>query len=522
MMLDKDFSVADLPARLSDIPRYWADLAPDAPALRDSTRAWSYAQLSAAVDTAATLLRDLDVRPGDRVMLVGENCAAQVALIFAAAAVDAWAVIVNARLSSREVDAIQDHCGARRVIYMLVSSPDTVAHSERHGAAPSHVEPLGELGIGPLNRACAAEPLAVSNAEQVAALIHTTGTTGHPKGVMLTHRNLLFVAFTSVSLRDLGPKDRVYGVLPISHVFGLAGVMLSTFVAGACLHLVPRYSAQALLDALTHDGITSLPGVPAMYARLLELTRQSGVSLTRSGLRFAYAGGSPMDLALKNEVEKLIGQPLHNGYGLTETSPSVSLTRVHAPRTDTSVGQVMPGVEIRIVDSSECDVQSGETGELWIRGPNVMKGYYREPEMTAGVMRDGGWLNSGDLARQDPDGALFIVGRTKELIIRSGFNVYPIEVEAALNSHDAVTQSAVVGRKIADGNEEVVAFVELDPKQNVTTAELDAYLSNLLSPYKRPSEIVIMQSLPAAATGKLLKGKLKKMAQEMWDRVLDK
>jgi acyl-CoA synthetase (AMP-forming)/AMP-acid ligase II len=179
---------------------------------------------------------------------------------------------------------------------------------------------------------------------------------------------------------------------------------------------------------------------------------------------------------------------------------------------------VIPGVEIRIVDSRECDVHSGETGELWVRGPNVMKGYYREPELTANVMRDGGWFNTGDLARQDPDGALFIVGRTKELIIRSGFNVYPIEVEAALNSHGAVTQSAVVGRQVADGNEEVVAFVELDPQQNATAAELHAYLSNMLSPYKRPSEIVIMPSLPAAATGKVLKGQLKKLAQQMRDK----
>ncbi|MBB3214023.1 acyl-CoA synthetase (AMP-forming)/AMP-acid ligase II [Herbaspirillum sp. Sphag1AN] len=514
MMLDQDFSLADLPQRLSDIARYWAQHAPTAPALSDGIVRWNYAELNAAVDCAIALLHAQAVRPGDRVMIVGENCGAQVALILACAAIDAWAVIVNARLSAREVDVIADHCGARRSFFMIDVSADAKAHAERL-AAPVHQIPLlGALAIGACNADCLPEPVVSSNAEQVAALIYTSGTTGQPKGVMLTHRNLLFVAAMSAQLRRLTSVDRVYGVLPLSHVFGLSSVMLASLLAGAYLQLAPRYSAAALLHALQEDGITVLSGVPAMYARLLDLLGHTDASPTFPQLRFAYAGGSPMDLALKTAVEKLFGQPLHNGYGLTESSPSVSLTRIGAPRSDTSVGQVIKGVEIRLVDSSETDVASGEVGELWIRGPNVMRGYYRAPEQTASVMRADGWLNTGDLARQDADGALFIVGRTKELIIRSGFNVYPIEVEAALNAHAAISQSAVVGRKVADGNEEVVAFVELVPQATVTVSELDDYLQPLLSAYKRPSEIIIMPTLPAAPTGKLLKGKLRQLAQE--------
>jgi acyl-CoA synthetase (AMP-forming)/AMP-acid ligase II len=179
------------------------------------------------------------------------------------------------------------------------------------------------------------------------------------------------------------------------------------------------------------------------------------------------------------------------------------------------VGPAIPGIELRIVDGDGADVAEGQPGELWVRGPNVMKGYYREPELTAEVLRPGGWLNTGDVARRDPDGALFIVGRTKELIIRSGFNVYPVEVEAALNSHPAVSQSAVVGRSVADGNEEVVAFVEPDPSRTLDLDELQRYLAERLSPYKCPSQIVVMQAMPAAATGKVLKGLLKQQAQEM-------
>lgn len=514
MMLDQNFTLADLPQRLSDIVRHWAQQSPAAPALSDGIVHWNYAELSSAVDSAIALLHAQAVRPGDRVMIIGENCGTQVALIFACAAIDAWAVIVNARLSAREIEVITEHCGARRSFFTIDASTDARTHAERCAAQVHQIPLLGALAIGAGHHDCQPEPVFSSNAEQVAALIYTSGTTGQPKGVMLTHRNLLFVAANSAQLRRLTSADRVYGVLPLSHVFGLSSVMLATLLAGAYLQLVSRYSAAALLQALQEDGITVLSGVPAMYARLLDLLGQGDLCLTLPQLRFVYAGGSPMDLALKAAIEKLFGQPLHNGYGLTESSPSVSLTRIDAARSDTSVGQVMPGVEIRLVSGSEIEVARGEVGELWIRGPNVMRGYYRAPELTASVMRPGGWLNSGDLARQDADGALFIVGRTKELIIRSGFNVYPIEVEAALNAHAAISQSAVVGRKVADGNEEVVAFVELVPHATLTVAEIDDYLQPLLSAYKRPSEIIIMPTLPAASTGKLLKGRLRQLAQE--------
>ncbi|MYN18660.1 AMP-binding protein [Rugamonas sp. FT107W] len=519
--LDTGRLLATLPARLGGIPRRWAERAPQAPALHDGARHWSYAELTTAIDETAALLRALEVRPGDRLMVVGENCAAQVALIFAAADIDAWIVNVNGRLSAREVDQILDHSGARRVIYLAApgdgsalptASPESAAHGQRHGAVPAP-SPFGTWMVGALNAHCAPEPVHADPAQQVAALIYTTGTTGQPKGVMLTHRNLLFIAAVSSTLRGLTPTDRAYGVLPITHVYGLASVMLGTLYAGACLYLCPRFAPDAVLKAIRDDGLTILQGVPAMYARLLEQLGGATEPLA-SRLRFIYAGGSPLAPSLKAQVQQLFGLPLHNGYGMTETSPTISQTRLDQPRDDASVGQVIPGVEVRLVDAGGDDVAPGEGGELWVRGPNIMAGYYREPELTAAAMRDGGWLNTGDVARQDADGALFIVGRTKELIIRSGFNVYPLEVETVLNAHPAVTQSAVVGRNAADGNEEVVAFVEIDPRHRVTPEELQQYLAGLLSPYKCPSEIIEMQALPAAATGKILKGQLRQLAQK--------
>lgn len=511
---DTDAPLAAPPARISDIVGHWAARAPRAPALREDGRAWSYGQLAEAVDAGARMLREHGVRPGDRVMLVGENCLAQVALMFATARLDAWIVCANARLAAPEIDQIRAHCGARRVFYTVAGSPEAAAHGARHGAAELAGPLPGPILISPLNDACQPEPVHAAGADQVAALIYTTGTTGQSKGVMLTHRNLLFVAAASSAVRALEPRDRAYGVLPISHVFGLASVMLATLYAGACLRLAPRFSVAALLAALDEDALTVLQGVPAMYARLLEASAGRAAPLA-SRLRFAYAGGSPLDPALKQAAETLLGVPLHNGYGMTESSPTISQTRLDAPRADTSVGHALPGVRLKVVGRDGEALAAGAIGELWVRGPNVMLGYYRAAALTAAALRPDGWLNTGDMARLDADGALFIVGRTKELIIRSGFNIYPLEIEALLNAHPGVTQSAVVGRAVGSGEEEVVAFIEADPRQPAAPAQLRAYLAGALAPYKRPSEIIVMAALPAAATGKILKARLRALARDM-------
>ena len=498
-------------ARLEAIPARWAAHA-GLVALREGAAAFTFRELDDMRMALAARLAALGVRAGDRVMVVSENCALVPALLFAIASLDAWSVNVNARLAPREVDAIRAHSGARRALYMSHVSEDARRHGERHGAQPLDLGAWGGVLVSPLNEACVPEPAAAHPDEQVAALIYTSGTTGNPKGVMLTHRNLLFIASVSGRLRGLSSGDRVYGVLPISHVYGLASVCLGSLYAGACLVLEPRYSPEAMAAALGAGGVTVMQGVPAMYAKLLEHLAAQARPFHAPALRFLYAGGSPLDPALKRDVEAATGLTLHNGYGLTEAAPTITQTRHEEPRSDCSVGRPLPGVDLRIVDRAGNDVAPGEPGELWARGPNVMAGYYRNPELTAQTIHPGGWLNTGDIARQDPDGALFIVGRTKELIIRSGFNVYPVEVETVLNAHPDVTQSAVVGREV-DGNEEVVAFVELAPGACVDGPALQAFAAESLSPYKRPSEVIVMSALPAAANGKILKHQLKELAR---------
>lgn len=498
MPLPSPAIAAPLPDRLAGLLAERARHHPHAPALCDGGHEISYAALWEAVRGTAAQLAALGVRPGDRVLVVGENSPAQVCLLFAAGLCDAWAVCVNARLTTREVDAIRDHCTPRRAFYTDTVSPEAAAHGARHGAV--HVPapaPVGRWLVGPLAEAARPEAVHADGARQCAALLYTSGTTGRPKGVMLSHRSLLYVAAMSATLRGLARADRVGGVLPLSHVYGLASVLLGTLHAGACLHLVPRFTADGVLRMLREDGITVLQGVPALYARLLD----AAAGPIASRLRFLYAGGSPLTAPLKARVEAAFGLPLHNGYGMTETAPTISQTNVAAPRGDASVGHPIPGVAIRTDDA---------TGELWVRGPNVMLGYYRDAAGTAAVLRPDGWLNTGDVAHVGRDGALFIVGRTKEIILRAGFNVHPLEVETVLNGHPGVVQSAVVGRPAPDGDEEAVAFVEL--RGGAGEAGLAAWLAGQLAPYKLPARIVALAALPCAANGKVLKAALRELA----------
>jgi acyl-CoA synthetase (AMP-forming)/AMP-acid ligase II len=513
MIRDPDSAQA-APQWVGDIPARWARARAAEPALAREGAVHTWRELEAARLEWSARLASLGVRAGDRVMVVGENGPAMVMLVFAIASLRAWVVNVNARLSAREVDAIRAHSSARLVIFLVADSPDAAAHAQRAGATPHDGGPWGAMAFSAAADS-SPQPSTGDPVQDVAALLYTTGTTGEPKAVMLTHAGLLFIARNSCALRRIVPEDRVYGLLPVSHVYGLASVTLGTLLAGASTHLQARFSPAAAAKFIRGERLTVCQGVPAMYAKLVDHLKEQGETSFRApALRFLFAGGSPLSPALKREVEGFFGLPLHNGYGLTEASPTLTQTRLDAPRDDCSVGPAIPGVRLRIVDPEGRDLPEGEVGELWAHGPNVMKGYYRDAAATAAAIRPGGWLATGDLARRDPDGAIHIEGRLKELIIRSGFNVFPVEVEAVLNTHPAVSQAAVVGRS-RDGDEEVVAFVELAPGARVTPAELIDFAARSLAPYKRPSEVVIMPALPAAASGKVLKGKLAQVAREL-------
>ena len=506
----------NLPTRISDVIKPWVENSPDRIALVEASGTWTYRQLALAIAETQTWLLDSGVRPGDRVMIVCENCRASVAILLALAGLDAWPVLVNARLSAREVDGIRGHCGARRVIFTTSVSRQAREHAKRHEAVIHETAAgLGPIALGPLDERVAPEPIDSEAAQRVAALVYTSGTTGLPKGVMLTHRNLLFVAAVSAEIRSLSPDDRLYGVLPMSHAVGLSVVLLGSLLSGATLYLASRFDPVAALATLEKEQLTVVLGAPGMFSLLADYAKLKGLqSLTFPALRIISSSGAPLQPTVKSQVESLFGMVLHNGYGVTECSPNISQAVVGERRTDTSVGRVLPEVEVQLVGSDQKPVADGEVGELWVRGPNVMKGYYHAPEETAAAIDPEGWFNTRDLARRE-DGYLFIVGRTNDLIVRFGENVYPAEVEAVLNAHPAVVRSAVIGRIVegTEGGEEVVAFVQLTPTSLTSEAELAQHAAKHLAPYKRPSQILLVQAMPLTLTGKVIKGELAKMTQ---------
>jgi acyl-CoA synthetase (AMP-forming)/AMP-acid ligase II len=500
--------------RISDVVKPWAERSPDHKAVVDPNGSWTYRELEGIISQTADWLRVSGVRAGDRVMIVGENCREFAAVLLAIGSLDAWPVPVNAHLSAREIDAVRDHCGARRVVYTMRASIHATKHANRHGACVKEVIELRQIGLGPLNENVQPEPIDADIGSRVAALIYTSGTTGLPKGVMLTHNNLLFSAGGAATIRSLHPEDCLYGVLPLSHIVGVSIVFLGTLLSGATIYLEPRFDPMAARVTLERQGVTIMLGVPSMFSQFLQYAKLRGLqSLTLPKLRIISCSGAPLPPAIKSSVEGLFGLPLHHGYGITECSPNIAQVRLDVPpRTDNSVGPMFPGVEARLVAGDGRPVAPGEVGELRVRGPNIMKGYYRAPDETAAAIDAEGWYNTRDLARFE-DGNLFIVGRTKDLIIRSGFNVYPAEVEAVLNAHPAVAQSAVIGRT-TQGNEEIVAFVQASPGSHLTEADLAEYAAKHLVAYKRPTDILLVSTMPMTASGKIAKNDLAKMADD--------
>ena len=497
-----------LPARVCDVVKPWAKLTPDRPALTETSGTWTYGQLDSAIRAAQMCLLECGIRPGDRVMLIGQNSRAFAAFVLASTGIDAWPVVVNPLLSTYEVTQIQAHCGARRILRVF---PPAGVHASQQGARTQEFLGVCTVELGPLNDEAAPEAVDDDIPNRVAVLIYTSGTTGLPKGVMLTHRNVLFIAAISAQIRALTADDRLYGVLPMTHAVGLSSVLLGNLLSGATLYLSPHFDPMSARVTLEKEKITVMLGVPALFAQMAQYAKLRGVKfLNLPALRIISTSGAPLHPSIKTSVESLFGKVLHNNYGVTECGPTVSQTRIESPRTDTSVGQVLPGIEIKLTGPNQNLAVEGEVGELCVRGPNIMKGYYRAPEETAAAIDREGWFNTRDLARIE-NGNLFIVGRTKELIIRSGFNVYPAEVEAVLNAHPHVLQSAVVGR-LADQNEEVIAFVEKIPASALTVQELTEYAAQHLGPYKRPSEIVLVESMPMTSTGKIAKAELARMA----------
>jgi long-chain acyl-CoA synthetase len=502
----------DLPERISAPVRRWQKDRPNAIALCDPQGTQcSYAELGLRVDACKDLLRAHGVGAGDRVLLINENCIAVLVWILALSEIDAVNVVVNARLAEPEITRIRQHCEPRLTVFFLDSSAAQVHWAELRELGDSAQVMQSEASLG-LLQGRAGAPLDERDrpvSDRVCTMIYTTGTTGDPKGVMLSHRNILYVAAVTSVLRGMTKEDRIYCVLPISHIFGLSAVFLATLFLGAELVLADRFDAASSLRTLQEKRVTGMMGVPTMFARIIEYARANDLSRDdMPRLRFLYSGGSPLDATIKRDIEQLLGLTLLNAYGMTESGPTICQVRWNEKLDNCSVGRPLPGLTLRVLGADGKQVPLGEVGELHVRGPNVMRGYYKNPEATAAVIDDEGFLNTGDLVRLDEAGNVHIAGRSKELIIHSGFNVYPPEVEAAIAKHPDVVLCAVIG-EVMQGNEHVIAYVQRKAGSTLTESALQAFLKPSLSPYKRPATIIFMPQLPTAPSGKVLKHQLR-------------
>jgi len=341
--------------------------------------------------------------------------------------------------------------------------------------------------------------------DDTAVIIYPSGTTGNPKGVILTHRNLIANALSGRGeLSDVRDEETHLAVLPLAHGYGIL-VSNVAFLSGSTAVLHPRFDTTAVFAAIERYHIVGFAGVPAMFVALLY--SPDADKYDTSSLKQCVSGSAPLPVAILEGFEKKFGCKILEGYGLTEGSAALTGHSLEMEQKPGSVGKPLANVEVLVVDDNDQPVPVGEIGEVIARGPNVMKGYYNMPEETAAAMRNG-WLHTGDLGRFDKDGYLYIVGRKKDMIIRGGFNIYPVDIEEVLDKHPAVIESAVVGIPSERMGEEVKAYVVT--RSPVDAEALKAYCREVLANYKTPSEIEFVDSLPRNPIGKIDKKELRK------------
>lgn len=495
--------------RLHDLIDHWAGKLPERTCIIDDDgSAYTFGELHKASVAAAACLAERGATGGDRILLVVENSYSAICFALAASRLDCWITPVNARMSAHEIARVAAHADPAVMIFCHTVSREARNHAGNYSAGPIS-GPFGSVRIAS-KQSAQREEVHVDPREQVAALFYTTGTTGPPKGVMLTHFNLLNAGRLSAQVRNCGTEDMVLCTAPLTHVFGFVTIVLGALSAGARLQLMARFDEADVLTALSR-GVTYFPAVPMMHARILDYAGRHNIKqVDAPSLKYVSAGSAPLDQNWKRRAEQFYGQTLNNGYGITETSAGIATTLPQSPVRGMGVGPVIPGHEVRIVPALDQSHLDNDIGEVLIRGPNVMKGYYKNPEATSAALDGDGFFHTGDLGRLDLDGTLEIAGRIKELIIRSGFNVYPPEVEAALTTHESVLIAAVIGHQLADANEDVLAFVEPVPGNSIDEQALKTHARRRLAPYKVPTRIFIVASLPKADSGKILKARLAK------------
>ncbi len=470
-------------------------------AVRVDNAAMTYRALDEASARVAALLHEHGFKPGDRVGIMMPNVAEVPVVYYGVLRASGIVVPMNPLLKVREVAYYLADSGAG-----LIFAWQAFADQARGGAEHAEAEAIVVDGVSFPELLASVDPdygVADVRDEDTAVILYTSGTTGQPKGAELTHGNLR--SNTEVARADIvrsGPDDVIFGGLPLFHVFGQTVALNVAVASGACLTLLPRFDAGHALRIIAGHGVTVFEGVPTMYVALMHQPERADHDT--SALRMCLSGGAALPVEVLRGFEEAFGVAVLEGYGLSETSPVASFNHPDRERKPGSIGTPIRDVQMRLVDAGDGDVAQGEVGEIVIRGPNVMKGYWHRPDATAEAIRDG-WFHTGDLARTDEDGYFYIVDRKKDLIIRGGYNVYPREIEEVLYEHPAVAEAAVIGLPHPALGEEVGAAVALKPGAVITAEELRDYVKAQVAAYKYPRHVWIVDALPKGPTGKIQK-----------------
>ncbi|MBZ5855526.1 long-chain-fatty-acid--CoA ligase [Flavihumibacter profundi] len=499
---------------------------PGKPAFTFRDNCLTYAEINGVANMVANGLVEIGIQPGDKVALSCLNLPQFPIIYFGILKAGAVVVPLSVLLKKDEIEYHLQDSDAKA--YFCYTGTPEIAIGEMGYAAFLAVEtctnfflimsdaamPASIGGAATLGSLIAGQPtefdIYQGKAEDTCVIIYTSGTTGRPKGAELTHTNLLLNAIFFCDLMATTQTDVTLIVLPLFHIFGMTALMNAGIYKGCSNILLPRFDAEAAFDLMQKHKVTIFAGVPTMYWGLLNYKNPKfDYTKIAANLKSCISGGASLPVQVIEDFEARFNVPIFEGYGMSEGSPAVTFNQPAIGRKPGSVGTPVWGVDVKLVDQEGNEVPVGEKGELLYRGHNVMKGYYKKPAETEKALQNG-WLHSGDIAIKDEDGFYFIVDRTKDMINRGGYKVYPREIEEVIIKHQAVSLVAVVGIPHHELGEEVKAFVVLKEGENISEIDLITWTKDKVAAYKYPRYIEFLAALPMSATGKILKKELRK------------
>ena len=483
---------------------------PHRPVVSEGSSETSYVQLNERANRVATALIRMGIKPGDHIGLCAPNSGNWMTFYFGVLKAGAVAVTLSGMLKHDELSLLINHCRPK-ILYTFDEKLDDLAGFRGEEWLDKVISPQGDMDFEQLLDMGSGSFRAIDrDRSDTAAILYTGGTTGTPKGVMLTHENINTAIQNVIFHERSSEEDRALLFLPLNHIFGQMHIMNATILSAGCLEIIPAFDMERVLDLMASGRVTKLFAVPTLYVRFLAV---EGLKKKLGSVRYCFSAAASMAAEVVRQWKERTDLAIYESYGMTESASMVTYNHYYRHIIG-SVGTAVPGVEIQIRDESGKQMGVGEKGEICIRARNIMKGYLKNPEANEDAFWGGEWFRSSDVGVFDDDGYLYIVDRIKDMIITGGENVYPREVEEVLYTRSEIQECAVIGLPDQKWGERVTAFLILRPGEAFDKDKLNAYMKSCLSPFKVPKEYLTVNDFPRSPAGKILKRDLKKQFLE--------